>query len=403
MATPEDLFTSTLDRHADSVEAPTRRFAHEAHRAATRIRRRRRVTGMIAAALLVVAVPISLGLSGLGSPDKSFEPAETHPPAPRTVTIDPDELPRGLAPSIPWFESNTLHDGAVEADLGEIRLGAKDSYFVTRNGYLTYQFCCEDRPTTTHETRLLDKNGGLQRTLPGEDPFVSPDGRTVAMTSGSGFTLTLFDTENGAAKAETDVPTLVRVVGFVGEKVLYTAVLNDAEVLDASYLWDPETGTKTAVGPIGSVGATDGQRLVAVTVPSEQSHCGRVVGLDDRSKVLWERCPGTVTSISPDGRYATAQVDSTPQDATSVHAMDLLVYDLTERRLVSRLQSYTFGQVVWESADRLLLVLDGGTDGKSGRTAIVRCTVTGDCERATEVRSRSQVLPPVFLLPGRPG
>ncbi|MBM7788946.1 WD40 repeat domain-containing protein [Tenggerimyces flavus] len=400
---PEELFSSTLRRHADSVEAPTRPFAEDAHVAGRRIERRRLLAALAGAIVLVVGIPLGLGLLGSrGTNPGGIEPARTTTPG-QPIALEPRELPRGADPAVPWY-----HDGKVSlgpdrlAEVGRFPAGSRAGLLAAGENVVVAEECCNQK-TNKIETRLWDLKGSPPKVLEGGGPRVSSDGRTVVTSTNiysvSPRTFIAYDTTTGEEIRRTKIPyPIANLTGFVGDKVAFTYE-HKGNQPGATGLWDPRTGETRPLPDAGVVGLTGGgTRLVARF--GEPLIYQRVVDLRDPQTDLWP-AHQTVTSFSPDGRYATGIEGDGPEQGDYSTAWRLVVYDLRERRVVLRVDSYAFSQVAWEPNGSLLAVVQV-PNGGFGAEVIVRCTLQGACERASELRDAEEGLPPVFLLPGLP-
>lgn len=387
MGTPEDLFTTTLRRHADTVEAPTRRFAQEAHLAAGRVRRRRRITAAIGVtAVVAAAVPAWIGISGLPGPDKAIQPAQTQS-APKTVTLDPDELDRGPDPAVPWYADGHVHVGAESFPVGEFGEKSLERLVVAGDGFAVSDGCClKDRSKL--ETRIFDRHGKLVRKVPGGMATVSADGRTIvtALASEDESTFVATDTMSGEEIGRKTVPSFgASPAGFVGDRLVYSYAKAGTGWPDTTVSWDPRSDVATPVSGIDNVVVAGGTGRVAVATrkpctPDSLYDCHKVVDLTAPTEPLWHGRSGDfgVLSFSADGRYAFA-----------AEGNDLVVYDLAERRHVLRVRvgddklklRY---QTAWEPSGGLLMVLENAPSAPNGTSTIVRCSLDGQCERASE-------------------
>jgi hypothetical protein len=107
---------------------------------------------------------------------------------------------------------------------------------------------------------------------------------------------------------------------------------------------------------------------------------------------LWESCEIYSISFSLDGRYAVA----TDSRTDGLGPSSLVIVDAATGKRRLTLDVGLTQQVGWESEGRLLF------DAWTGhQLALVRCTVSGACERATPVRQHDVDEDPrsPFLLP----
>jgi hypothetical protein len=149
--------------------------------------------------------------------------------------------------------------------------------------------------------------------------------------------------------------------------------------------WDPRSDVATPVSGIDNVVVAGGTSRVAVATrkpctPDSLYDCHEVLDLTEPTKPLWRGKSGDfgVLSFSADGRHAVA-----------AEGKDLVVYDLVERRHVLRVRvgddklklRY---QTAWEPSGGLLMVLENAPSAPNGTSMIVRCSLDGQCERASE-------------------
>ncbi|GAB3414820.1 WD40 repeat domain-containing protein [Flindersiella endophytica] len=377
----QDKFTESLRRHAEPVSAGPG-LAQSAHRRALRLRMRRRIAAG-AACLIALAVAIPLGYNLLGGPVRTdIAPAGTN-----EVRIDVGTLSRGPDPRIPWFQDGAIHDGDRTVPI-QGRPGATYSFVPTAGGYLLLD---EDNQAF----RWVGKDGAVIRSMPNEAieglPVVSADGRTLAWTqivgNGEGSTLVTADAVTGTLLHRKPVPGHVAVaVGFIGD-----AVVSSEEAPDGGTTrwWEPKTGVFVTVDHVAAAYGTNGRNvLVADSAGSPVEPCLGVFDPTKDSSKLWDKCSLQLAlyASSADGKLlAFMSNDESPK---------IYVFDARTGKLrltvdgVESVHNMTF-----EPGGSLLVHGAEGTE-----RFLVRCTLSGTCEAASDPIDERKVPAPV--LPG---
>ncbi|GAB3414811.1 WD40 repeat domain-containing protein [Flindersiella endophytica] len=362
-----------------------------AHRRGRRIILRRRiVAGVAGLAALAVAVPV--GLNALGPETQKIEPIETSTPLPRRtlpaketkVTLDIDKLQQGKTPAVPYYSDGAIHDGAKTIPVP----GAKtDSYvnFVPAAG--TYAVQIGDGPDG--KSMLLDSNGAKIRDLPVLSahvslvlPAISADGRTLAWpewdASGSGeMVVANASTGQELHRRRVDSDQFPYPAGFIGQQVLLTD-----DYGGYVRLWEPESGRLSSIAGVRHALTTDGrQRLVA-------DEDGRYPVFDARTgRRLWDTAAGI--RLLRGGQYAYF-ADEVSRPGTDEVTMQTTIVDAATGRHLLEVTGTKDGPVAAEPDGTILF----GADSPTGAgAALVRCTIDGKCERATEKRSSDNGFP----------
>lgn len=216
-------------------------------------------------------------------------------------------------------------------------------------------------------------------------PVVDHEGRVALWrASGSGGVL---EQRSASGAVLASVTTAAGPVGYVvtgqvgAGRVLATRVQGasggDGVVSDGVVLTSAQGELRTVPGMVQGLVASESAGLYAgVTrvidgqIPVRCSQVRRVV--DD--SVVWSSCEDRVpAAFSPDGRYVALL-----PAADGLGFGDVTVVDLSSGREVLRVKLATSG-VAFESNSSLLMPVAAEKAGASG---IVRCTVSGVCERA---------------------
>lgn len=362
----EDRIGSLLTRKADRVDSQPGKadLAAHAYRQGLRMRTRRRiVTGVAGLAVLAAVVPAGLNL--LGPTDERIVPVETPRPTQATpamptklseVEIDLGTLPKGAPPGIPWYADGEIHDGERTipvADLGQ--------FYPVENGYVVQ---------AGGRIRLLNANGEqvADITRYGKFPVVSSDGRKLATATGR--TATVLDATTGevlhSVRLRANNPP--GVVGFLSNIVL----LGGTATPQAGELWDPEENRITPLRgwDVSEInGRTDGRERLVTAISGT---CYAIFDADEE-KPLWRLCDAVNPEFIADGRFLVAEKEGSGP----------LVMDAATGRPLLQLSGLKlmYFPLTWDPSGAVLAWAMGG-DGTAG--AVVRCTLTGQCEIAAE-------------------
>jgi hypothetical protein len=419
----QDRLTESLQRHAAPVSAGPG-LAQAAHRQALRLRLRRRITaGVACLAALAVAVPV--GYNVLGGPAKTDlapiqsptteprpTPSETQalvvttPPAPNNtperttsptekketakakqtpvkVTFNLDELTRGEAPKVPWYTPGVIHDGDREFAVPGLGPDAGVFFTPVGDGFLVLDYA--DGSTTDARARLKNANGEVIMTMPPgsfSNMIVSGDGSRLAWAEPTpdqndwANTLVVADARTGEElhRKLLDMSD-PRPVAFLGGNVVWDTDSADGGVTG---LWDPETGKVSTVRGIGRTADVHGQVLLANTVLDPEEPCPGLIDHARGDRKLWSTCNHALNAISADGRYVFGQSPTT----------NAIVFEASNGEVLLEVDASSSGAIgnwaVEPNGDVLFDVDDIKSDTE-GRQAIVRCSLDGRCELATDI------------------
>ncbi|MFC6288507.1 hypothetical protein ACFP3Q_15715 [Nocardioides sp. GCM10027113] len=149
---------------------------------------------------------------------------------------------------------------------------------------------------------------------------------------------------------------------------------------DRTISWDLSSGaTKQVSGRTGYQASIEKDRLAVLTGDPYRGGCSVVSTLRRPDQQLWRSCEQGVATFSPTGD----RILTTHLAADGLGPNEYQLREVTGD-LVRSFTTYYFGAVAWE-ADEVLL-LDAHGERKS---AWVRCTDAGDCERAGKLRATS--------------
>lgn len=313
------------------------------------------------------------------------------PPAavagPSSVPLEPSSLARGSDPAVPFLVRDTIHDGALRVPAPH--RGHHMALWIVAGGYVL-----DDRVgANVFRLVYVDHSGTARVDARRSWPLgtaVSPDGRRI------GWSHALRPGPAPPSVVKVADPRTGRVLAvrrFHWASVLavseHRVLLNlmDARGRGTTWWWDYRHDALSRVFAQPGIRADLVHRRLVLGVGSPDSFCRRMAPLDHPRRTLWRSCPNSPRAWSPDGRHTLSTYNyfddyGTPRWDVRTDRTGALVL-----RVTGRLDWHA----VWES-DRRFLVVAQGDDGKA---AIVRCTVTGTCERA----SRLWALPVPDYLP----
>ncbi|MGH3488487.1 MAG: hypothetical protein ACRDP8_11335 [Actinopolymorphaceae bacterium] len=411
MSDIEEQLTASFHQQVRQVSAGPD-LARRAYTQARRIRFRRRLSaGLACVAALAIALPVGLDVAGGGTPGGKTEilPIDTRSPEPRPsasakepraaakASIDLDTLPAGKAPASPWYADGVIHDGDQETPIGVVKEDDTVSFLPVAGGYLVETVCCESDGGSARTSRLIGPDGEVRATLPipviSGFPVVSPDGRLVVWeeeecpgASGEGCsdnnTLVAVDTGTGDEVQRTLVKQFgVNPVGFHRGLVVFSAESTDN---GSTGLWNPETGAVRTINGLGRAVASDGSGRFLVEKPARGKSddflgsCYTVVDTSDRTRpprTLWENCDHYLKSFSADRRFVAGPAGNGESPPESL-------LDLETGRSVLELNASgrIAKPVLEENGDVVVEVT------QDERQALVRCSLDGECELASEIR-----------------
>ncbi|HEY8454638.1 MAG TPA: hypothetical protein VIL34_03515 [Actinopolymorphaceae bacterium] len=403
----EERISASLNNQARRISASPD-LAKQAYARARRLRRRRRVAGAVACVVaLGIAVPVGYDLANVGditgktqitpvdtpAPDAPEPEPSERPEGPVTPEIDLDGLPRGDAPSVPWYADGILHSGQrnipVEApDEGSVQ------FLPVEDGYVTQTFCCWDGSDDTRATRLIGLDGEPKKEFPetASFPLVSADGTMLAWQEatpeGHGYyQMVAADAATGKERQRSEGSG--KMVGFLGDKVVLAAELDEPNAL-----WDPQTGARTEIDIKQEILATDDSRRLIVGNPSSSPEpCYEVLDVSvdgSRSERVWRTCKDQLQRFTTDGRYVVAlRVDVGEEDTTET---TVLLDASTGEEVFVFEGVMALNPTVEPDTGAVLVEMRQGS-----KTALVRCGLDGECELATEVRQSSGDGPASYL------
>lgn len=395
----ESRLRDQLRSEAAHVTA-NRSLAEGARRQAQRIRTRRLVGGgVLVAAATGVAIPVVMSLGGspyaLPEPASTPSPTSDGSPDPQpsssaqvvspderggTTTLGLDGLSAGAPPEIDWIEGQTLHT----ADGREITV--PDGVFdpLPFGDGLVGMTSSE---TGGWDTALVDADGNLT-VHRGSSPAISGDGEMITWYDADLRQLRFARAGGATAPEPIAVDGAVGPVGFLGSDSLVVNVGDENPWLSSGvrrYLVSDGGDSALSESLLGAVAVSEAGQLVwGLTEQLDSGSCSGVFAVDSADP-LWTTCDYRFHQFSPDGRYLLG----TDIDSDGAGDVIAVVVDARTGELVHRFEAPQpgyIGRTAFEGDDRVLLVYTTSYVEGEGETAIIRCSLDGSCETATEVR-----------------
>ena len=381
----EDRLRQAL--HAQASRAGTGQVDLESVTSKARGIRRRRTTlaGVSTAALIALAVPLGLTLTGSPGDDGAPPVAGPSPSAsasggPTAGGVVEVDLLDGAEPVGEPAELPTVVDGEIVNPDGT-RLavpgeGSPVALAVLSDRWIVVKALGEG----LHTVDTLSASGDLVSSVPAQpDVAMSDDGTVAAYVARNGDVRTV-TTDDGdtvlAPAAEADGATEVAAV--IGSTSCAqgdgcTVLLNDG--MGGVRHVGPQPAP--ALDDFVSVGdATATRVLGTVSVADDTSSCS---ALHDASGQVWRSCDNSFGPMSSDGRYAVGY----PSQTDGLGPKSVSIVDLRDgRELVrfaddSRTDTHVHTEVVWESDTSLLVSV---WDGEDRSWTLLRATVDGSLE-----------------------
>ena len=304
----------------------------------------------------------------------------TMPAGAGSSAVEPDTLARGSDPAVTYLIRDTIHDGALLIPATE--LGSHQKLWTVRGGYLLQDWV---QRTGTHRLVFVGRgaHAGERRVL-GRSPLqmtvaVSPGRTRVAWARGRNelttpTRVTVVVPATGVVVASRTF-AWVRVLGVTRTRVLVTR--RDASSPATTAWWNFRQHRMNRIAAREAVRAdlVHNRIVLATGEFDEPAFCIRVAPLSHPRLTLWQSCRWTPHAWSPDGDRVVAThtyFDDVGTDRWLTMRAD------TARRLglvTGRLD----WDAVWEDNSHFLTL----AQGDSGMAAIIRCTVQGQCERAS--------------------
>lgn len=292
--------------------------------------------------------------------------------------LDPAALGRGAAPSVPFIVRDVIRDGTTRVPAP--RRGEHDTLWAVSGGYL-----------------LRDVNVGPDRVI--RVVYVSRTGesRVVARSrslifvavSASGDRIAV-QRSLGSTGLRSDITvTRARTGDVVGQRTLRLATLaavTDHRVLiglrarwhdPATAWWNLAEDTVRRIYDQAALSADVPHDRVVLNRSAIGEFCNRVAVLSHPAHTLWHSCRVVPHEWSPDGRRALA-----PPTYFDVPGTDRWwIIDGRTGDRTARITGRLDWHATWEDDQHFLTLALGDT----GKAAIIRCDLSGTCERASRL------------------
>lgn len=315
-----------------------------------------------------------------GFASSSFAATDTGSDTTRVV-IDPGELSRGARPDTVYLRRGTIHDGSRTVDVPEA--GRVSAFWRTASGHLVQLLL--DSGT---RSRLVALNPDGDRTRIAEGPIshveVSANGRRAAWirhrqrsTSWVAVVASSRSGERVSHRAFRGAD--VSIEDFAAHRLLISKYTQRTDHPERTMWWNISTDRVRTYAKHSTVAADLSAGQVALTVPGDEPYvpCVEVRNVPRGERPDWLSCQLYPVNWSASGERAIGL--DILSDGAATTRYYLLDADSGTRTLTLRGDSLGYG-AVWEDARHVLLTAQ---DHGSGTAAVVRCSLGGNCERAS--------------------
>ncbi len=334
---------------------------------------------------------VATALTGL-SLGAATLPAQANPDR-----VSPSSLTRGADPQIPYLVRNTLHDGDRSITVARARMHL--DLWTTSGGYVVSDLV----RNRGRRFRITAVAADGTRKVIGRPHWVdgsavSPRGTRMAWSNApddidTKHVVSVVNPNTGRVIARRAF-TLAQVVAVTDRRVLLTRPGYRRDI--RTWWWNYRRDTTRKISDQYAIRADKRHnRVVFAPGSGSPARCHRVAPLSRPGRTLWRSCRITPHAWSPDGKRALSTwiyFDAPGTDRwVTVKARN------GER--VGRINGRLDWGVSWEDDGHFLTM----AQGDDGATAIIRCTPTGSCERASRIWNREidpdlyYVSPPVLL------
>lgn len=292
--------------------------------------------------------------------------------------LDPAALTRGADPSVVRIVGDTIRDGSLAVHA--TTRGEHQALWVAAGGYVVRDYNVGPRRLTrvvyigrTGERRLI------ARSREWVDVAVSPSGRRVAVRRTSSATglrsvITVSRATTGRVLAHREL-RLATLVAVTDHRVLIGMRVHWHH--PATVWWNIERNTLTRLYHQAALAADVPHDKVVFDRTPVGEFCTRVAVLSRPARTLWHSCGMFPHQWSPDGRHALATYAYF--DAAGTDRWWVITGRTAHRQatVIGRLD----WNAVWEGNGHFLTL----AQSDAGKAAIVRCDLTGSCERASRL------------------
>ncbi len=343
-----------------------------------RARRLAAAFGAVTAALAVTATTLQA-------------PAQANP-----NHIDPAALERGAAPKVARLVGDTIRDGDLSIPVAKAH-GHLDLW-TTARGYVVI----DNLPYQTQPFRITTVKRTGERTVIARPDFVSgsavsPRGTRLAWSNrvgdlGTRTVVKVVDPNTGAVKGRRIFKN-ADVVAVTGSRVLLTRSRKGDNTTTA--WWNYERNTVREIATRLAERADLKHDLVVFASTKNPEGCGWVSRLSDPTDTIRRFCRFTPHAWSPDGKRVLSTHTYFDYPGTD----RWLVKNARTAEVIAAYNGRLDWDVAWEDNGHFLTM----AQSDEGKAAVIRCTPTGECERASRIWDRAidldayYVAPPVVL------
>ncbi|GAA2138728.1 hypothetical protein GCM10009844_06970 [Nocardioides koreensis] len=300
-------------------------------------------------------------------------PAEAAP-----AGIDPAALPRGDDPAVAHLVRDTIRDG--DARIPATTRGRHEALWVVDGGYVVRDY--NVGPKRLIRITFINSTGERREVARSHDWIevaVSEDGARLAFRRSLGPTgqrsvITVEDAADGTVVATREL-RLANLVAVTGTRVLVGRRFHWHH--PATQWWSYGRDRLRKIADQAAVGADIRHDKVVLGTPSAGEFCNRVAVLSHPRRTLWRSCRIYPHQWSPDGTRALAT--HTYFDAAGTDRW--WVVDGRTAARQARITGRLDWNAVWEDDGHFLTL----AQSDAGRAAVIRCDVTGECERASRL------------------
>lgn len=290
--------------------------------------------------------------------------------------VDPAALPRGPDPTVTYLVDDTIRDGTLEVPATEP--GEHDALWVVAGGYVVR----DHDVGTRHLIRVVfvSPTGGQRLVARSRDWIsvaVSASGRRMAVQRTVGTTGTTTD-------ITVSNPRTGKVVATRRVRLATLAALTDHRVLlgkrarwrdPATVWWNVDRNTTRRIWSQAALSADVRHDRVVFDRSSDGEFCNRVAVLSRPARTLWRSCRLQPHQWSADGTHALAT--HTYFDAAGTDRW--WVVDGSTGARQATVSGRLGWDTVWEDGQHFLAL----AQSDAGKAAVIRCDLTGSCERAS--------------------
>lgn len=292
--------------------------------------------------------------------------------------LDPAALPRGADPAVALLVHDTIRDGDLRVTA--TTRGRHEGLWVVAGGYVVRDYNVgRTRSTVLTFISPAGEQRLVARSRHWIEAEVSPSGRRLAVQTWVGplgqrsvVTVTRPSSGRVVARRELRLATLAAVTDsrvLLGRRVHWRD--------PATQWWDYERDTLRRIHGQAAVAADVRQDTVVFATPARGEFCNRVAVLSRPARTLWRSCGLFPHQWSADGAHVIAT--RTYFDAAGTDRWWVVDGHTAQRQatIAGRLD----WDAVWEDDEHFLTMAQSDT----GRAAVLRCDLTGTCERASRI------------------